>query len=177
MRAGPKAFILAGSGALEAWTFRHIIAPDGAYVKAGNGDNFRTDLAAGETFEVPPGFIGAYKGDLDDAANSLHQYWFNHSMPAILRNDAGYPKWDGTPLPRRAKAREAGLRWKAKYYPMIDDIAPLGFEEVVIDVNWWGPEVSLTGDKTRGQKACWPPAIMRIETACASDFTVTAILP
>ena len=66
-------------------------APAGAHVKAGSGDNFRTDLAAGETFEVPPGFMGAYQGDLDDAANSLHRYLFNHSMPALLTKDASRP--------------------------------------------------------------------------------------
>ena len=26
---------------------------------------------------------------------------------------------------------------ECKYYPLIDDIAPLGFEEVMIDVAWW----------------------------------------
>ena len=26
---------------------------------------------------------------------------------------------------------------EAKFYPLIDDIAPLGFEEVMIDVGWW----------------------------------------
>ena len=40
-------------------------------LKAGNRDDFRTDLAAGETFQIPPGFLGAYAGDLDDAGNSV----------------------------------------------------------------------------------------------------------
>ena len=56
-------------------------APSGAHIKAGNSDGFKTDLEPGETFEVPPGFIGAYQGDLDEAANSLHKYLFNYSMP------------------------------------------------------------------------------------------------
>ena len=32
--------------------------PTGVLLKAGNRDDFRTDLAAGETFVVPPGFLG-----------------------------------------------------------------------------------------------------------------------
>ena len=60
-------------------------AASGATIKVGNGDGFRTNLAPGATFEVPPAFIGAYRGDLDDAANSLHKYLFRYSMPPALR--------------------------------------------------------------------------------------------
>ena len=56
------------------------------------GDNFRTDLAAGETFEVPPGFIGAYAGDLDDAGNSVRRYLFNYNLPEMLKTNTSYPK-------------------------------------------------------------------------------------
>ena len=112
-------------------------APAGARVKAGNGDNFKTDLAPGETFEVPPGFLGAYKGDLDDAANSLHRYWFNHSMPALLKKDAGYPKVEWNAFAATALGQGSWYSTETKYYPLIDDIAPLGFEDVVLDVNWW----------------------------------------
>ncbi len=62
-------------------------APSGASLKVGNGDTFKTDLEPGETFAVPPAFIGAYQGDLDDAGNSLRKFLFNYSMPAILKND------------------------------------------------------------------------------------------
>ena len=76
--------------------------------------HFKTDLAAGETFEVPPGFIGAYKGDLDDAANSLHHIPVQ-SLDACDPEDRTpvIRKWNGTPLPRRARGREAGLPPKA----------------------------------------------------------------
>ena len=83
----PYAVVDAGGerGVYVGWEWsigRIAIACDGpagsAAIKAGNGDRFKTDLDAGETFEVPPGVIGAYKGDLDDAANSLHKDLFNH---------------------------------------------------------------------------------------------------
>ena len=112
-------------------------APAGARVKAGNGDNFKTDLAPGETFEVPPAFLGAYKGDLDDAANSLHQYLFNHSMPALLKKDAGYPKVEWNAFAATGQGQGSWYPTETKYYPLIDDIAPLGFEDVVLDINWW----------------------------------------
>ena len=109
----------------------------GTMIKAGNGDDFRTDLYAGETFEVPPGFIGTYKGDVDDCGNSLRKYLFNYSMPAILKNDTGYPKVEWNAFAPTGKKQGSWDCVESKYYPLIDDIAPLGFEDVVIDVGWW----------------------------------------
>ena len=129
MRAAHKAFTWVGSGALGGWRSRRITLRSGAEVKAGNGDDFKTDLAPGATSRCRPGFIGAYRGDLDDAANSLHKYLFNHSMPEILRKDAGYPKVEWNAFAATGQGREAGLPTETKYYPLIDDIAPLGFED------------------------------------------------
>jgi len=131
-------------------------APAGAHVKAGNGDNFRTDLAVGETFEVPPGFIGAYKGDLDDAANSLRRYLFNHSMPALLRNDGGYPKVEWNAFAATGQGQGSWTPTETKYYPLIDDIAPLGFEDVVIDVGWWNGDTTHQPHPPVGHAKFWP---------------------
>ncbi|MBC7920631.1 MAG: alpha-galactosidase, partial [Ferruginibacter sp.] len=109
----------------------------GVLVKVGNGDDFRTDLYAGETFEVPPGFIGTYHGDLDDGGNSLRQYLFNYALPAVVKNDPGYPKVEWNAFAATGKELGGWDPDEKKYYPLIDDIAPLGFEEVVIDVGWW----------------------------------------
>lgn len=109
-------------------------APAGAHVKAGNGDAFKTDLAPGEKFEVPPAFLGAYQGDLDDMANSLHKYLFNHAVPAPLRQDASYPKVEWNAFAATGQGQGSWIPTETKYYPLIDDIAPLGFEDVVIDV-------------------------------------------
>ena len=38
---------------------------------------------------------------------------------------------------------------ESKYYPLIDDIAPLGFEEVMIDVAWW------QGDEPDSDQVDW----------------------
>jgi len=123
---------------------------NGATVKAGNGDSFRTDIAAGETFEVPPGFVGSYAGDLDDAGNSVRRYLYQYNMPAMIRNDTSFPKVEWNAFAATGKTPGSWDPVEKKYYPLIDDIAPLGFEEVVIDVGWWsahdGPEHHIVTD-------------------------------
>ncbi|MHB8866970.1 MAG: hypothetical protein ACYC6N_31795 [Pirellulaceae bacterium] len=135
-------------------------APAGAHVKAGNGDSFKTDLPAGETFDVPPGFIGAYKGDLDDAANSLRRYLFHHSMPAILREDAGYPKVEWNAFAATGQGQGSWIPTETKYYPLIDDIAPLGFEDVVIDVGWWNGDTTHQPHPPVGHTTFWPQGML-----------------
>lgn len=114
----------------------------GTIIKAGNGDEFRTDLFAGETFEVPPGFIGTYKGDIDDGGNSLRKYLFNYSMPDFIKNDPGYPKVEWNAFAATGKGQGIWDPVESKYYPFIDDIAQLGFEDVVIDVGWWSQVIN-----------------------------------
>jgi len=116
-------------------------------LKAGNSDDFKTDLYPEETFEVPPGFIGAYNGDLDDCGNSLRKYLFNYSMPDVLKTDPGYPKVEWNAFAATGKVQGSWDPVESKYYPLIDDIAPLGFEEVVIDIGWWEMIKAKAGPK------------------------------
>ena len=131
-------------------------AASGATIKVGNGDGFRTNLAPGATFEVPPAFIGAYRGDLDDAANSLHKYLFRYSMPPALRNDPAYPRVEWNAFAATGQGQGSWQPAEAKYYPLIDDIAPLGFEDVVIDVNWWNGDVTHQPHPPVGHAKYWP---------------------
>lgn len=132
---------------------------NGVRVQMGNGDSFRTDVAAGETFEVPPGFLGAYAGDLDDAGNSVRRYLFQHNMPELIRKDATFPKVEWNAFAPTGKGQGSWEPTETKYYPFIDDIAPLGFEEVVIDIGWWssygdpGHIVTHAGNWPRGMAA------------------------
>lgn len=124
-------------------------SPGMIVIKAGNGDDFKTDIYPGEIFEVPPAFIGAYKGNVDDGGNSLRQYLFNYSMPALLKKDAGYPKVEFNAFAATGKVQGSWHPTEKKYNPFIDDIAPLGFEEVVIDIGWWsahGPPGHIVTD-------------------------------
>ncbi|MFN0167954.1 MAG: alpha-galactosidase, partial [Bryobacteraceae bacterium] len=50
-------------------------------VSVGLTPDFRTDVAAGETFLVPPAFVGCYRGGLDEGAYSLHRYVLDKLLP------------------------------------------------------------------------------------------------
>ncbi len=106
-------------------------------VRGGNIADVRAELAPGEVFEVRPGFIGAYSGDLDDAGNGLRRWLMRYCVPDILRQDPGYPKVQWNAFGATGKTPGSWDPVEKKYYPLIDDIAPLGFEEVMIDVAWW----------------------------------------
>ena len=142
-----------------------LAKPGGVSLKAGNGDDFKTDLAAGETFEVPPGFLGAYQGDLDDAANSLRKYLFNYSMPAILKNDPAYPKVEWNAFAATGKGQGSWDPAETNYYPLIDAAAPLGFEEVVLDIGWWQGDTTHKPHPPVGDPVDWPSGIL-----AASDY-------
>jgi hypothetical protein len=136
------------------WSHAHITvagqsAPAGQGVRltAGNPADFRAELPAGATFAVPPAFVGAYRGDADDAGNSLRKYLFAHGMPAELRTDPTYPKlqWNAFTATGQCPTSQVDPKaWdpvEAKYYPLIQEVAALGFEEMTVDVGWWdGPE-------------------------------------
>ena len=123
------------------WMFGRICIdatdmPIGAHLRAGNGDNFKTDLDNGETFDVPPAFIGAYNGDLDHSGNSLRQYLYNYAVPAVIRCD-GYPK---VQLNAYAAFADKPGSWNSnqdKFYSTVDISSIMGFEELMFDVGWW----------------------------------------
>lgn len=133
----------------------------GVALVAGNPADFRTELAPGEIFEVPPGFIGAYQGDVDEAGNSLRKYLLAHSMPAELRDDPTYPKleWNAFTATGMCPTSQMDPKaWdpvEAKYYPLLKAVAALGFEEMTVDVGWWSgaePDSDPT-DWPRGLRA------------------------
>ncbi len=120
---------------IEAVTLSAGPAP-AVRLRAGMADR-RIELAPGETLAVPPGLIGAYAGDLDDAGNRLRRWLFRHCLPEVLRTDPSYPKVQWNAFGATGKTPGSWDPVEAKYYPLLDDIAPLGFEEVMIDVGWW----------------------------------------
>jgi len=124
-------------------------------VRGGGSVNARSELASGATFEVRPGFLGTYRGDLDDAGNSLRRWLLRYRVPDILRKDAGYPKVQWNAFGATGKKPGSWDPVEKKYYPLIDDIAPLGFEEVMIDVGWW------QGGEPDSDKADWPSGMKK----------------
>lgn len=107
-----------------------------AHLKAGNGDNFKTDLNDGNTFDFPPAFIGAYNGDLDESGNSLRQYLYKYAMPALARSD-GYPKVQLNSFNAFADKPKSWNPVQSKFFPTVDIVSNMGFEEFVFDVGWW----------------------------------------
>lgn len=130
-----------------AWSYCRIAAaavkddaPGTVRVRGGEFAEFQIRLEPGETFEVPPGFVGAYRGDLDDAGNGLRRHLFRYHTPRVLRQDEGYPKVQWNAFGATGKKPGGWDSVESKYYPLVDDIAPLGFEEVMLDVGWWKGE-------------------------------------
>ena len=106
-------------------------------VRGGESEGFKITVGPGETFEAPPAFVGTYAGDLDDAGNSLRRHLFQHNVPEIVKKDATYPKIQWNAFEATGDKPHSWNCVEKKFYPLIDDIAPLGFEEVMIDVGWW----------------------------------------
>ena len=122
-------------------------------IHIGNMPEFKTDIAPGETFLVPPAFVGCYAGGIDDGAYSLHQWMLAHVRPTLpedipdpilaynLYLDAGGPK-----------AKEADVLRSAAF------CADLGFEAFMPDAMWF-PEC---GD-WRWDPARFPKGVTPIE--------------
>jgi len=90
---------------------------------------FFTRLLPGESFEVPPAFIGCYEGDVDDGANRLRRWVRANLTPRT--SDPRYPllvnnSWGGGMAVDERLARK-----------MIDESAELGLEMFHIDAGWF----------------------------------------
>lgn len=57
-------------------------------LEVGNHPEFKTDVAPGETFLVPPAMVGCYRGDLDEGSYSLHRFVLEKLRPML---PAGVP--------------------------------------------------------------------------------------
>ncbi|MFA6241311.1 MAG: NPCBM/NEW2 domain-containing protein [Candidatus Hydrogenedentales bacterium] len=93
---------------------------------------FKTDIAPGEVFQVPPAFVGCYTGDIDDGAYTLHRWILTHLRPKLpddipdpilaynLYLDAGGPS-----------AKEADVLRSAAF------CHDIGFEAFMPDAMWF----------------------------------------
>ncbi len=52
-------------------------------LEVGNAPDFKTDVPAGDTFWVPPAFVGCYVGDIDDGRHGLHRFVMEKLLPKI----------------------------------------------------------------------------------------------
>jgi alpha-galactosidase len=98
----------------------------------GNLADFKTDIAAGETFLAPPAFVGCYSGDVEEGSYRLHRYVIEKLRPKMPRGfadptlaynlylDAGGPE-----------AREADVLRSAQF------CKDIGFETFMPDAMWF----------------------------------------
>ncbi|OQB42430.1 MAG: Alpha-galactosidase [Candidatus Hydrogenedentes bacterium ADurb.Bin179] len=99
---------------------------------AGLCPEFRTDIMPGETFYVPPAFVGCYTGDLDSGSYSLHRWIVEALRPNIP---------EGTDDPTLAynlyldvggnRATEADVLRSARF------CHDIGFETFMPDAMWF----------------------------------------
>lgn len=105
---------------------------NGLDLRVGLLPEFKTDLEPGETFRVPPAFIGCYLGDIDEGSYTLHRWVIEKLRPPMpvdvpdptlaynLYLDAG-----------GAKAEEADVLRSATF------CRDLGFETFMPDAMWF----------------------------------------
>jgi alpha-galactosidase len=101
-------------------------------IEVGNVPEFKTDVPAGETFLVPPAFVGSYTGDIDDGSYSLHRFILEKLVP---KSPADYPHptlaYNLYLDSGGANAEETGVLKSAAL------AHELGFETFVVDAMWF----------------------------------------
>jgi hypothetical protein len=150
------------------WSYCRIAAaaaegtPAGTFqVRGGEFAEFKIEVAPGDTFEVPPGFVGVYQGDVDDAGNGLRRYLLQYHTPEVVRRDPGYPKVQWNAFGATGKQPGSWDSVESKYYPLVDDIAPLGFEEVMLDVGWWKGPTRFPEQQPEADPEDWPSGMAK----------------
>lgn len=113
-------------------------------VKVGLVPQFKTDIPAGQIFEIPPAFIGCYSGTVDDGSYTLHRFVFDKLLP---------PRPAGQPYPTLAYNLylDAGGN-KARTSNVLDSAAfckQLGFETFVPDAMWFPEDGDWRWDPAR----------------------------
>jgi alpha-galactosidase len=111
--------------------------PLAAVIKAGLSPEFTTHLEDRQVFETPPAFIGTYLGDVDDGSNRLRKWLFNTSMPEINRSNKDFPNVSWNAFWNTGIEPNSWISEERNYYKMVDGLAEVGVEEVILDVGWW----------------------------------------
>ncbi len=168
----PIAFLTRGDGegmyvAHAFGTGRLILdgTDGGASVYVGLRPDFRTDVPAGRTFIYPTAWMGTYRGDEDDAANSLARWLYRYNTPAVIR-EPGWPQvifnvWSSVGAWAPA----------AENYPRtVAEAKAAGIDRIVSDYGWWPKLGCWDGDPVR-----WPEGVApagRAVTEAGLDYVL-----
>lgn len=101
-------------------------------LRVGLQPDFKTDLESGETFLVPPAFVGCYTGDIDDGSYTLHRWVIEKLRPPVPKGFADPTLAYNLYLDAGgANAHEADVLRSAAF------CRDLGFETFVPDAMWF----------------------------------------
>ncbi len=101
-------------------------------IRVGNQPDFKTDVEPGETFLVPPAFVGCYTGNIDDGSYTLHRWVIEKLRPPMPKGVADPTLAYNLYLDAGgANAKEADVLRSAAF------CRDLGFETFMPDAMWF----------------------------------------
>jgi hypothetical protein len=122
-------------------------------IDVGNLPAFKTDVAAGETFLIPPAFVGCYTGDIDDGSYTLHRFVLEKLVPRFppgyLHPTLAYNLYldvGGANADEESVLKSAALAKE------------LGFETFVVDAMWFPQSGDWRWDPKRFPRGSQPIA-------------------
>ena len=108
----------------------------------------------GAKAELPPVYLGAYAGDMDDGCNGFKRWFFLHKVPENIRKDPTEPWIQFAAM----WTRKPGWSHYQDVFAqgMKERLSDVGIESVCIDNGWWpdGKPDQWIGDPVR-----WPEGI------------------
>jgi alpha-galactosidase len=127
-------------GLYVGWEFsglgriRAKVSPDATRLDLNVGlkPDFKTDIGPGETFLVPPAFVGCFDGDVDEGSYSLHRFVLEKLRPGVPEGFADPTLAYNLYLDAGGdKAKEADVLRSAAF------CHDLGFETFMPDAMWF----------------------------------------
>jgi hypothetical protein len=88
---------------------------------------------SGDILTIPSAYYGTYQGDIDDGGNRFKRWFWNHKIPASLRDHPDEP-W--TVLCFSALDKSPGFNWGTTPQTVYDQYAATGVECIKIDAGW-----------------------------------------
>lgn len=109
--------------------------PQSLSLSVGNCPDFRTNVKPGETFLVPPAFVGCYVGDVEEGSYQLHRFIMEKLRPRVPADFADPPL-----IYNCITDTKGGWGASTTEQPVLECVklsGELGFETFVFDAMWY----------------------------------------